>query len=284
MRLLPPPTLAHAEVYALCTRAPRRRNVRSRYLRAADEHAEAADLYRERAASHELFRLPHNAGAGGEQVVFGDLTKNELLRLYDYGMLGTHGRGCYDRLIASAPLGKCPYCCFGQVETLDHFLPKAIYPPFSVVPDNLVPACRSCNSRKGAAVLTRESDMAHPYFEDERISEETWLRAEVVETNPATVSYSFDAVPGWPEDLVRRMQNYFRSLRLAERFAVEAASEMVSLAAHLRLLASVSHRREHLQRAAHGERALAANSWKAALYTALAESHWYIETGYTGAG
>jgi len=128
-----------------------------------------------------------------------------------------------------APLGKCPYCGFGHVSTLDHYLSKARYPGFAVLPTNLVPCCGDCNHGKGAGVSTANNQIPHPYYEAPAIETDTWLFASIEETTPARAQYSVLIPPGWPAALALRVQNYFRDLELAARFAVEAASEIVSL-------------------------------------------------------
>lgn len=183
-------------------------------------------------------------------------------------------------LLASAPLGKCPYCRFGHAETLDHFLPKSRYPAYAVLPINLVPACRQCNTGKSGGVLTAASEMSHPYFEVQQVEEDVWLVAEIVETSPVTARYSV-VIPGhWPDELGRRVVNYFSEFNLALRYAVEAASELVSVSAYLRGLPSAALRHDHLQRTAGSERSISRNGWKTALYAGLARSVWYRDAGY----
>lgn len=42
----------------------------------------------------------------------------------------------------------CPFCTIGEVNSLDHYIPKSLYAEFSVNPKNLVPCCSLCNSKK----------------------------------------------------------------------------------------------------------------------------------------
>lgn len=60
----------------------------------------------------------------------------------------------------------CLMCGSAGMGTLDHYLPKDIYPEFSIFSANLVPAC-NCNSlrkttHKGRAIPQR---VIHPYFD-----------------------------------------------------------------------------------------------------------------------
>lgn len=45
-------------------------------------------------------------------------------------------------------VARCPFCGISELSTLDHYLPKELYPEFSVFPKNLVPSCAVCNTRK----------------------------------------------------------------------------------------------------------------------------------------
>lgn len=61
--------------------------------------------------------------------------------------------------------GRCPICgaSFGYSQvTLDHILPKSIYPSLAILPINLVPICYYCNTRKNKKISER---VFHPYFE-----------------------------------------------------------------------------------------------------------------------
>jgi hypothetical protein len=63
--------------------------------------------------------------------------------------------------------GACPVCGSDGTGTLDHYLPKAIFPEFSFFSKNLVPACSKCNARKLAVVRGAAFDerAIHPYFD-----------------------------------------------------------------------------------------------------------------------
>jgi hypothetical protein len=129
-------------------------------------------------------------------------------------------------------------------------------------------------------VVTADGGSSHPYFEVQQIEEDVWLVAQIVETIPVTATYSI-VVPGhWPEELCRRMANYFSEFKLASRFAVEAASELVSVSAYLSGVPSADLRRTHLKRTANSERSISINGWRTALYVALASSVWYCDVGY----
>ena len=189
-------------------------------------------------------------------------------------------RSYYDQIKSLAPLGKCPFCGFGQVSTLDHFLAKSRYPSFSVLPINLIPACTDCNKGKGAGVLDAQDQIPHPYFEGSRIETDPWLYANVHETSPATAAFSANPPDHWPADLAQRVVNYVREFNLTTRFAIEAASELASLSDTLSIFETSQRIGEFLSLIAQSERLHRKNTWKAALYEALSDSAWYCELGY----
>jgi hypothetical protein len=233
------------------------------------------------ASRHELFSLKSSNWGQDTQQVLGGMTKKEFVDLYSTHMVDKMpGRTYYDRLMMLAPLGKCPFCGFGQVSTLDHFLSKSRYPAVSVLCSNLIPSCTDCNKGKGAPVVTRDTQILHPYFEEGIIETEPWLFAEVIESAPATIRYFVQSPDSWPKQLTQRVTNSFHDLNLAQRFGVEAATELSELGELLDELGTKEIRQAHLSTVARVERKNRKNSWKAALYEALAKSAWFVGDGY----
>jgi hypothetical protein len=57
-------------------------------------------------------------------------------------------------------LDACPYC--GRPldpDTLDHFMPKDIWPDYAIYPNNLIPQCRTCASKKGARYFCSDDNL-----------------------------------------------------------------------------------------------------------------------------
>ena len=87
----------------------------------------------------------------------------------------------------------CAMCGSHHNGTLDHYLPKAEYPEYAILPSNLVPACTHCNSGvKGVSVkgATPVERYFHPYF-DKAARHPLW-RATITAPYPAA---TFTAVP-----------------------------------------------------------------------------------------
>lgn len=281
MKRLSKPNLDVEVVYATCVRGISDEIAVTRFNAAAHDIALLAGRYDSLASTNSLHLFPANERGQSDQVAVGGLTKGDLISLYNDRMVrrSAPARQLYDQLLI-APLGKCPYCGFGHVSTLDHFLSKAHYPGFAVLPTNLVPCCGDCNGGKVAAVLTAKNQIPHPYYEIPAIETDAWLFARIEESTPARAQYSVVIPTSWSNELASRVQNYFRDLKLASRFAVEAASEIVALSDLLAPLDSAELVRERLHQDAVIERKNRTNTWKAALYEALADSAWYCEGGW----
>ena len=238
--------------------------------------------YKAKAIASELYLLPSSDWGNDDQIVVSAVSKKDLTSLYTkyFAAEGSVGRAYYDSLKILAPLGKCPYCGFGQVTTLDHFLAKSRYPTHSILPWNLVPSCSDCNKGKGSSVLTHESQGMHPYFESNQVEIDSWLRAKVCQSVPVTVEYWVEYPKLWPSDRQRRLKNHFHDLDLGPRFAVEAATELAGLITTLDEMPDNEDKRAHLETVARWEKKSRPNTWKAALYDGLKCDDWYVGGGY----
>ncbi|MDY7566842.1 hypothetical protein QN400_07215 [Pseudomonas sp. RTC3] len=60
----------------------------------------------------------------------------------------------------------CPFCGGDGARTIEHYLPQASYPEFSVFSLNLMPSCGDCNrKRNDANKHGAEIKLLHPYFD-----------------------------------------------------------------------------------------------------------------------
>ncbi|WAT31831.1 hypothetical protein [Pseudomonas sp. GXZC] len=63
-------------------------------------------------------------------------------------------------------LSSCPFCGGDGGRTIEHFLPQASYPEFSVYSLNLMPSCASCNSQRNSLNSHgAEIKLLHPFFD-----------------------------------------------------------------------------------------------------------------------
>lgn len=233
-----------------------------------DERGEAAEL-------HLIAR--HQAGLGN--VGASDLKNNYISRM---ARKDVPARSVYDALKVLPKNNRCPYCNFGSVETLDHVLTKDIFPAFSVTPINLVGCCDRCNRLKGEAAPTGPDDgFLHPYFD--RVNNAVWLVAEIVPSTPAAALFRLIDTQTFDANMVSRMQVQFDGLELGRLYSNAASDEIADIADVLEDVFQAGGAQAvqaHLSRQRQSRRQANLNSWRAALYEALAASDWYCNGGF----
>ena len=105
-------------------------------------------------------------------------------------------------LLAHNAGGRCCLCACRGRRTLDHYLPQATYPEFSVLPLNLVPACWDCNHTKDTTYVYAEAARAafvHAHL-DSGVNHVRFLYAQLeVSAGEPTVSYHVDPPGDLPD-------------------------------------------------------------------------------------
>lgn len=246
---------------------PNRATLELNYIAAA----KAANLY-------SMNRLV--ATRGSDPVVAGTLRKSHLSKLYTQYFVAEKkpARNFYNKILVTAN-GKCPFCGdVGQVKNLDHYLPKANFPIYSVLPVNLIPCCRDCNSEKLNAFSTTQGGQSlNPYFDDDKFFDEKWIGARVVAGAPPIMEFFVLAPIHWTAVDQARVKAHFDDYSLASRFGVEAGVE-ISEAIQTRRTTLAGHSpaeyAAHLKEASDLSPALI-NNWRRVMYAALAADAWF---------
>ncbi|WNI16214.1 HNH endonuclease [Actinacidiphila sp. ITFR-21] len=235
----------------------------------------AADRFEAAATTAALHTLTDLKTKPSDRADRDELTKNYTQRM---ARKGTPGKDEYDKIKSATPFGRCPLCGHRDVETIDHQLPKKAYPLLAVVPANLVPACRSCNTVKGESEpKIAEDQTLHPYFDD--IGKEQWLFATVHEVAPAFLEFFIVPPPAWDNVLTKRALGHFHKFGLASLYGSQAAQEMSGLR-HILKRKVPSTVGEYLRDEAMGLAEASPNLWRTAMYQALAENSWYVDGGF----
>jgi hypothetical protein len=286
MKSLPIPKFNAQEVYQLCVDGVSCSNLKGKLQSISADINARAQLYENKAPQNSLYEILPFKGKGAD-IVLGTVTKKELCKVYTDYMVGqsapASARDIYDRLKASVPLDVCPYCGFGHVGTLDHYLSKARYPYFSVLPINLVPSCTDCNfSKKASVAKTAGQQSIHPYFDQKLISEQ-WLFAEIIETSPASINFVVTPPANWTKIEKQRVKTHFSDFKLNKRYSTEAGRELGNLRDLLQydyeFGGGIAVKNELVKRYSCSYRQNK-NSWKTALYLCLSNSDWYCEGGF----
>lgn len=271
MKPLSPPVLDHKDLYAACASQTRDADSRNRLLALSSRIVKAGRDYCAAAQAGALHSV--------ESIEMTTSERSEMRDLYDRRMVARTGTGryAYDEIHSSSDY--CPYCSFGEVYELDHFLPKETFYDLNVFPQNLLPICHPCNhlKRQKRPAGPNESFL-HPYFD--RLPETIrWLFAELeVRDGGPTLTYFVSLNEDEYGGLAGKLIYHFRELRLEKRFRRQAAAVLVELEAEMTQLA---HELEPEQIAAHllnradqfGARNL--NSLETAAYYAAAASEVY---------
>lgn len=214
---------------------------------------EAYKAYRDNAGSPFVV-APHD---------FGTNVRDRQLALYDTRKKSGELR----RMRQKEGLKSCPVCGSPVTGALDHYLPRTVYPEFSIMRANLIPACSHCNSGvKGTTVDGGDPRrFIHPYF-DQWADQAIWY----VEILPPFKAAGFKplALPGLmpPQD---EIVTFHLENVLGTQFHLSMATEWSSLPTQIRLrdtelsIASVEQQVDQELRVALA--AKGTNSWLAAL-------------------
>jgi hypothetical protein len=267
MRRLQRQVIDLGQLFARCSGQKQDAAVRQRFVLAETTILDAAKAYEQLAQTMTIYQfaqpaLPVGAATGADMI---DLYKTTFVRK------NGAGRWAYDQIKAAAPLGICPLCAQRPVGTIDHYLPKASHWILALTPDNLVPACRDCNSAKGEVAAQNEATQPfHPYFD--LFDDCQWLHARIVRTNGISIEFYVADIPNWTPQRQDRTRHHFRLFDLGALYATQAAVELVNMKHRLIELhqaAGTNIVRTHLAEEARSRRHVHINSWQTALYEAL---------------
>jgi len=162
--------------------------------------------------------------------ILGDLTKSDFKKLYHLYFRGEEkaGRKIYDELMNAAE-GGCPYCGgLGSPRNLDHHLPVAHFPQFSILPFNLVPACRDCNmdGKPDNFSTVQSQQIIQPYLDDSRFFDEQWISGRYIPAQggqPSRIEYFADPPALWSAQDKSRATRHLVEFGVADKYAMRAA-------------------------------------------------------------
>lgn len=177
----------------------------------------------------------------------------------------------------------CPSCGEpGRPRTLDHYLPKDIFPEFSVLLLNLTPMCDWCQGEKLAGYVTEDGQKRyiHPYFDDvDRVlfsitfmppfstpSIDIAVRNDIPEDLRSLVMYHLEGV-----DFLTRFKDYFSTRYMSVLRKAKTSRE-----------GGKRRLRDDFTLFLENEEEKSINSWEAVLYRSILENDElmaYLEDG-----
>lgn len=274
-----------SSIYMMCVAEIGNEEVREAFYQCLAVIEKAAQDYNEAAEDSNFVAIkPDNRDK--DEVCLNGLSKQQFAKLYTNQLVQKERprNRVYEKLKNRAPLGKCPFCGYCDVESLDHYLPKSKYPLLTVLPLNLVPSCLSCNTGKSNEIAGMlEEQILHPYYDHDIIMNSQWIFADVIESTPPALEYYVHPPSYFDELQSKRAENHFRENNLKERYANQASNEISTLPLtleHFFVNGGERKVKEHLRLRYQAEHQKYKNSWKTALYEALSNSDWYCSGGF----
>ncbi|PGM96006.1 HNH endonuclease [Bacillus cereus] len=120
---------------------------------------------------------------------------------------------------------KCAYCAISDSHSIDHYLPKDIFPEFSIHSYNLVPSCSYCNSKKDEFFLDSDGYriIFNPYFEE--VEDEPILEC-IIECLENCINSELKLKDGFSNKVC---ENHLRTLNLLSRYKSELPRILCSI-------------------------------------------------------
>ncbi|EGQ8240295.1 HNH endonuclease [Vibrio parahaemolyticus] len=233
MKNLSLPSISFNDMLTKCSQGMEQVNVRDNFISVFPAFLEKEQQYRELSLSGLLYTYPKTEPLTNSTQVVGHLSKSKLINLYENNLRNKDkpARDYYDLLLVSSG-ERCPFCGdIGHTKNLDHFLPKAHFPEFSVLPLNLVPSCRDCNmGEKGQTYATSQDNQAiHPYVDKNIFFQEQWVFADFIDEDDGALRYYVRCPTTWSQEDKKRAENHFNSLDLASRYRLESGKHLSEL-------------------------------------------------------
>ena len=268
------PTLNVEKIYADCISNLRDKNLKERHEQCID--------YISKATKELEQKFINNIAHTVDKVenINNILSAEEFKKLYTDKLVNKTqpGRKYYDQIISLAHYGTCPFCAHRDVDSIDHYLPKDIYPQYSISPINLVPVCSHCNGIKRTNGFDNEFNvLIHPYFND--IDMAKWLFCKIIESDPIAFTFYVNPPLVWDETLQRRIKYHFNLLELNKLYSSQASREFRSR--QNQIIKEYSRNgikgvKYFISDSIESEESLILNSWRLAMLYALQENRWFL--------
>lgn len=269
MRKIKKPDFSVKEIVCDCAESIKDGEKKQRIIAASEEIDMKSQEYDVLAENQLLSQITEH------DIVARNVTKNEMVYLYDKKFVAKKEvRSKYYDKIMVLTNGICPICNLGHVRNLDHYLPKTLFPTYAVTPYNLLPICRDCNfDKKDYSFQTDEEATLHPYYDE--IDNTIWLQAELQIVNGGiVVSYSVNEKSA-AEFFIHRCINHMKTYKLYEKYSIEAAREISDNISMWEKVLDQWGENEFLSfinEIISSLESVHKNSWKVALYRALANN------------
>ncbi|MGW5955331.1 HNH endonuclease signature motif containing protein [Bacillus mycoides] len=191
------------------------------------------------------------------------------------------GRDIYEHILLLADDAICPYCMYGDVSTVDHYLPKAHFIEYAITPLNLLPSCYECNTRKKDLRKLEENKMfINAYCDD--LTQIRWVECKLVD-KVWPLTFEFNVKADLESAILKeRLLEQFDALSLGKLYATKAGRYFRVRAKKIVGIYK-SGGIESMIVALNDDKASAEyynlNSLEAKVYEALLNSEWFLNEG-----
>ncbi|HFQ5210065.1 TPA: hypothetical protein ACGVAJ_003504 [Vibrio vulnificus] len=187
--------------------------------------------------------------------------------------------------LRSRDLQFCPACGEdGTPNTLDHYLPKDLYPEYAILTKNLFPMCDICQGKKSTQVLCDAGKrlFLHPYYDEFLVCKS--VKLDIGEPFSAPENFTLSAEDSLGDDEVRLVNKHIEKLEIESRYSKYFREQ------YIRLLKLVSAMREsglnvteQIDMFALMAKMKSINSWEHVFYSSVRDNEQLMEFLVNGA-
>jgi len=211
--------------------------------------------------------------------IFSNVEKEDLKSCYGDNVEFKKQEAVIQNMQSVAMQAVCPYCGIGEPVTLDHYLPKGIFPEFSILPINLVPCCDPCNRNKGEKWLENGVRRIVSFYNDDIPEYKFFFVDFIFEGNSIIplIDYKLEFIE--EGSITETIKMHYRDLDLFNRYDKQINDKLTGL--YMEVIEganylSIEEQKANLKRRVNSlTNRFGGNYWEARLYDAAIESNFF---------
>ena len=174
----------------------------------------------------------------------------------------------------------CQYCSTSIPNTFDHYYPKELFPEYSVLSINLIPACSRCNQNKGDEFDPSDRQIINLYFEN--LTSTQYLFCKITYSDDIPEVEFYIKKNGISKNKFKIINAHFNKLKLAELYKLKAndviTETTISLKSYCKNKNIKVTANELLSEADRLKKIHGTNYWKAILKEGLSKNSTYLNS------
>lgn len=173
----------------------------------------------------------------------------------------------------------CSYCMRDVAEEIDHYLPQSKFKSLSIIYNNLVPSCHSCNHKKGSKIpKIKDIWFFHPNF--------TYINCSIflhVETSIDSSKFVFSTNNEFEDAFLKSIDFTFRELDVYKKYSRLAHFEILDKLHHYHYLkknSGLTSALEYIEQLMKGNTKTLNELWKRSLYKFILDNRYFHNYEY----